>query len=201
MVVDPNPDRLLLAKKIGAIAIDYSKGSHIEEILEQTDGQGADRGCECVGYQCHDPAGHEVPNVTMNDLVKSVRATGGIGVVGVFVPLDPGSPNKLAKKGQIVFDFGEFWMKGQKIATGQANVKAYNRQLRELIHLGRATPSWIISHELTLDQAPDAYKHFDQRDKGWTKVILHPGETTKKSGHFFRSKSKPSKSPKLNVGD
>ena len=174
IVVDSHPDRLALAEKIGAIAIDYSKGSAVEQILELTDGEGADRGCECVGYQCHDPAGHEVPNSTMNDLVKSVRATGGIGVVGVFIPEDPGSPDKLAKKGKIVFDFGHFWFKGQHIGTGQANVKAYNRFLRDLIHADRAKPSWIVSHELALDEAPDAYKHFDERDKGWTKVILHP---------------------------
>jgi threonine dehydrogenase-like Zn-dependent dehydrogenase len=44
----------------------------------------------------------------------------------------------------------------------------------DLIHHGKASPSMIISHELPLDQAPDAYKHFDDRDEGWTKVILHP---------------------------
>lgn len=184
IVVDPNLDRLALAKEIGAIAIDYSKGHAVEKILDLTDGQGADRGCECVGYQCHDPAGHEVPNITMNELVQSVRATGGIGVVGVFVPEDPGSRDKLAQQGKLAFDFGEFWTKGQFIRTGQANVKAYNRHLRELIHVGRAKPSWIISHELSLDEAPEAYKHFDKRDKGWTKVILHPAAGRTKSSRI-----------------
>jgi threonine dehydrogenase-like Zn-dependent dehydrogenase len=174
MIVDSHPDRLALAEKIGVIPIDYTKGTAVEEILELTNGEGADRGCECVGYQCHDPAGHEVPNATMNDLVKSVRATGGIGVIGVFLPLDPKAADKLAKLGKIVFDFGLFWSKGQHIATGQANVKAYNRYLRNLIHTDRAKPSWIVSHELALDEAPDAYKHFDARDSGWTKVILRP---------------------------
>jgi len=61
------------------------------------------------------------------------------------------------------------------MGTGQANVKAYNRYLRDLIQADRAKPSWIISHELALDEAPDAYKHFDARENGWTKVILHPG--------------------------
>lgn len=174
MIVDSHPDRLALAARIGVIPIDYSKGMAVEEILELTDGEGADRGCECVGYQCHDPAGHEVPNATMNDLVKSVRATGGIGVVGVFIPEDPGSANELAKEGKLAFDFGQFWFKGQRMATGQANVKAYNRYLCELIHTGRARPSWIVSHELALDEAPEAYRHFNARDDGWTKVILHP---------------------------
>jgi hypothetical protein len=37
-----------------------------------------------------------------------------------------------------------FWFKGQAIGTGQANIKHYNRQLRDLIHAGRAKPSLII---------------------------------------------------------
>jgi threonine dehydrogenase-like Zn-dependent dehydrogenase len=110
----------------------------------------------------------------MNNLVNSVAATGTLGVVGVFIPKDPGAEDKLAKQGQIAFDFGKFWMKGQKMATGQANVKAYNRKLRDLITADLAKPSFIISHELPLIQAPEAYKHFDARDQGWTKVVLKP---------------------------
>ncbi|HWD18803.1 MAG TPA: glutathione-independent formaldehyde dehydrogenase [Verrucomicrobiae bacterium] len=181
IIVDRHPDRLRLAEQIGAIPVDDSKGSHVEEILEHTDGEGADRGCECVGYQCHDPAGHEVPNMTMNDLVKSVRPSGGIGVVGVFVPEDPKGADKLAKEGKIAFDLGNFFTKGLHMGSGQANVKAYNRYLCNLIHADRAKPSWIVSHEIALDEAPSAYEHFDARDKGWTKVILHPGAAQKNS--------------------
>lgn len=174
MVVDRHPDRLRLAEEIGAIAIDDSKVDPVERVMELTKGRGADRGCECVGYQCHDPAGHEHPNMTLNDLVKAVKFTGGIGVVGVFVPQDPGGPNKLARNGELVLDWGLLWFKGQRIGTGQCNVKTYNRRLRDLIHAGRATPSFIVSHVLPLSQAPEGYTHFDHRDNGWTKVVLNP---------------------------
>src|ERR1035437_8028919 len=56
---------------------------------------------------------------------------------------------------------------------------SYNRQLCTLISVGKAKPSLIISHELPLDEAPEAYKHFDARDNGWTKVILHPNSALK----------------------
>jgi glutathione-independent formaldehyde dehydrogenase len=174
-VVDTHKDRLALAEKAGAIPIDDSDGSCVDQILALTKGQGADRGCECVGYQCCDKHRNEVPNLTMNNLVKTVRATGGIGVVGVFVAQDPGAKDELAKQGKMAFDFGQFWMKGQKIGTGQANVKAYNRPLCDLIEAGKAKPSFIVSHELPLDQAPEAYKNFDERKDGWTKVLLRPG--------------------------
>ncbi len=173
-VVDGQPDRLALAKRIGATPINFKDGDVAQQIRTLTDGLGADCGSECIGYQCHNAAGKEVPNLVMNSLVDAVKATGTIGVVGVFIPQDPGSSDELAKKGQIAFDFGKFWFKGMKIGTGQCNVKAYNRRLRDLIHYGKANPSIIISHELPLKDAPDAYKHFDARDTGWTKVILKP---------------------------
>jgi threonine dehydrogenase-like Zn-dependent dehydrogenase len=110
----------------------------------------------------------------MDELIKSVRASGRLGVVGVFLPKDPGASTSLAKKGQVAFDWGLLWSKGQRVGTGQANVKAYNRRLRDLIHQGRAKPSFIVSHQVPLDSAPEAYAHFDARDEGWTKVILKP---------------------------
>ncbi len=173
-IVDDQPDRLALAKQIGATTIETKDGEIGDQIREQTKGFGADCGSECVGYQCHNASGKEVPNLVMNSLVDAVKATGRIGVIGVFVPKDPGSDNKLAQKGQIAFDFGKFWFKGQKMGTGQCNVKAYNRRLRDLIHYDKANPSLIVSHELPLEKAPEAYKHFDDRDSGWTKVLLHP---------------------------
>ncbi|MBC7605910.1 MAG: glutathione-independent formaldehyde dehydrogenase [Burkholderiales bacterium] len=174
MVVDNNKERLALAEKMGAIPIDFSKAPAVDQVLELTKGLGADKGCECVGYQCCDKHGTEHSNITMNELVMSVKATGCIGVVGVFVPKDPKSKEPLQQEGKMAFDFGNFWMKGQCISTGQANVKSYNRQLSTLISAGKAIPSQIVSHELSLEDAPDAYKHFDKRDNGWTKIILKP---------------------------
>ena len=176
MVVDRHPDRLRLVEQIGAIGVDDSKGSPVDQVMEHTNGMGADRGAECVGYQAHDPQGHEDNSATLNDLVSSVRFTGGIGTVGVYVPQDPGGPNELAKHGKAPFDFGSFWFKGQHMGTGQCPVKHYNRYLRSLIAEDKVKPSWIVSHDLPLDQAAEAYKHFDAREDGWTKVVLHPGQ-------------------------
>ena len=175
MVVDTHKDRLALVEKTGAIAIDDTEGNGLEKIMELTGGKGADRGCECVGYQCCNMHRQEVPNLTMNNLVKTVKATGRIGVVGVFVPEDPGAEDRLAKQGQLAFDFGAYWFKGQSMGTGQCNVKAYNRFLSRLIERDKVRPSWVVSHELPLESAPEAYANFDERADGWTKVVLKPG--------------------------
>lgn len=91
------------------------------------------------------------------------------------MPQDPGAPGDLAKHGLARFDFGGFWFKGQHMSTGRCPVKRYNRHLRNLIAQEKVRPSWIVSHDL-LNQAPEAYKHFDAREEGWTKVVLHPGQ-------------------------
>ncbi|RYF27696.1 MAG: aldehyde dehydrogenase [Chloroflexi bacterium] len=174
MIVDRRDDRLKLAESIGVIAIDDSKVDPVQAVLDETMGLGADKGCECVGYQAHDSDGKEDMNLALNNLIQSVRFTGKIGIVGVYIPEDPGAQDELSKKGKAAIDFGLLWFKGISLGTGQAPVKKYNRMLRDLIAAGKAKPSFIVSHVLPLSEAADAYKHFDNRDDGWTKVVLKP---------------------------
>jgi glutathione-independent formaldehyde dehydrogenase len=177
-VVDKEPDRLALAGKIGAVGVDLAAGDPVEQVLDATQGRGTDCGVEAVGYQAHDPSGEEHPELVLDNLVKTVRSTGGIGVVGVYVAQDPGAQDEGAREGRVGFDYGTFFTKGQHMGTGQAPVMRYNRQLRDLIVAGRATPSFIVSHELGLDEAVRGYDQFDKRVDGWTKVLLHPGQPT-----------------------
>jgi glutathione-independent formaldehyde dehydrogenase len=167
-VVDKEPDRLGLAESIGAEAVDFSEGDPVEQITEANGGP-VDRGIECVGYQAHDPTGEEHPELVLDKLAEVVRSTGAIGVVGVYMPEDPGAATELAKEGRIPWQYGQFFSKGQRMGTGQ-----YNRELRDLIVAGKARPSFIVSHELPLAEAPDAYERFDRREDDWTKVLLHP---------------------------
>jgi len=126
--------------------------------MDLTKGVGADCGCRLHRLPGHDPQGHE----------------GNSMVLGLPLPQETGAPNEARKEAKVTFDMGECWLNGQHMRTGQANVKYYNRELRSLIHEGRANPSWIVSHELSLSEAPSAYKYFDARDDGWTKVVLKP---------------------------
>ncbi|MEU5715878.1 glutathione-independent formaldehyde dehydrogenase [Streptomyces sp. NPDC020403] len=173
-VVDRQPDRLRLAEHIGATPIDFGQGDAAEQIKDLTGGEGTDKGIDAVGYQATAAEGEEQPALVLNSLVESVRPTGMLGVVGLYVPADPGGPTESAQKGELLFKVGRFFEKGLRMGTGQANVKAYNRQLRDMIIAGRATPSFLVSQRLPLAEAPDAYQRFDRREDGWTKVLLKP---------------------------
>jgi glutathione-independent formaldehyde dehydrogenase len=183
-VVDRVQERLDKAAEIGASPINFDQGDPAEQICELTGGEGADKGIEAVGYQCnrpgtpaHDPhagSDREDPTLTLNWLIGSVRATGKLGIPGAYFVGDPGAPDEAAKQGKLELDWGTLWMKGLRLGTGQCDCKRYMRRLRDLIIADRANPSFIISHDLPLEDGPDAYEKFDRRVAGYTKVALHP---------------------------
>ncbi|MGZ3678438.1 MAG: glutathione-independent formaldehyde dehydrogenase [Ktedonobacterales bacterium] len=173
--VDRVPERLDKAKQIGAIPINFDQGDPVQQIKDQTDGEGTDKGVDAVGYQAVvGGAQREEPATVLNALINTVRATGMLGIPGLYVPSDPGAPDPNAKQGLLLVAIGKLFEKGLRAGTGQCNVKRYNRQLRDMIIAGRATPSFVVSNEVPLDQAPEAYEKFDKRIEGYTKVILHP---------------------------
>ncbi|KAI4613502.1 uncharacterized protein J4E87_009803 [Alternaria ethzedia] len=173
-VVDTVPERLQAAEKIGCIPIDFRKSDPVEQIIKLNDGM-VDRAVDAVGYQAVDASGSkEKPNVVLDQLIMVTRPTGGLGIPGLYVPADPGAPDEQSKKGQILISFGKLFEKGLHLGTGQCNVKAYNRYLRDMIVSGKAKPSFVVSHEINIDDAPTAYEKFDKRIEGYTKVLIHP---------------------------
>jgi threonine dehydrogenase-like Zn-dependent dehydrogenase len=112
---------------------------------------------EAVGYQAHDAGGQEHPEMVLDKLIEVVRATGRIGVAGVYNPEDPGVATEGARQGRYGFNYGLVFDKAISMGHGQCPVKRYNHQLRDLIICGKASPSLIVSHELPLDWAQDAY--------------------------------------------
>jgi glutathione-independent formaldehyde dehydrogenase len=179
---------------VGAIGIDYNQGEPCKQIERlrrenplvrgglrpgEEKMAGVMCGIDAVGYQARafDAPERESPVQVIEELVHIVNPTGRIGIVGVYFPEDPGGVDASAKKGQFRLPLGDIFEKGLSIGTGQTPVKRYNAYLRDLIAAGRAKPSFIVSHRLTLDEAPAAYAKFDQRTDGYTKVVLKPEVT------------------------
>jgi len=174
-VVDRVPERLQKMKEIGAIPIDFSKGDPVQQIRNMRGGDGVDKGIDAVGYQAIEPGkSNESPTTVLDALIQIVNPTGMLGIPGLYVPTDPGGVDPHAKEGRLLIPFGKLFEKGLRLGTGQCNVKRYNRYLRDLIIAGRAKPSFIVSHNTPLNDAPTAYDKFDKRIEGYTKVILKP---------------------------
>lgn len=174
-VVDRVPERLDAARKIGCTAIDFTQGDVVEQIIQANGGEMVDRSVDAVGYQAVDKGGSsEQPNIVLENMIRVTRACGGLGIPGLYVPSDPGAPDEAAGKGMISLSFGKLFEKGLKLGTGQCNVKKYNRYLRDLIIAGKAKPSFVVSHEIGIDDAELAYEKFDKRIDGYTKVLIHP---------------------------
>ncbi|TFY70328.1 hypothetical protein EVG20_g2677, partial [Dentipellis fragilis] len=166
-VVDRVPERLAKAKSIGCIPVDLSLGDPAEQIKKLRGGKEVDRGVDAVGYQAVTVDGKkEQPNAILEGLISVVRPCGGLGIPGLYVPKDPGAPDSNSAKGYITFPFGKLFEKGLTVGTGQCNVKTYNRYLRDLIIAGRAKPSFVVSHDVSLDEAVNAYDKFDKRIEG-----------------------------------
>ncbi|TVY36605.1 putative zinc-type alcohol dehydrogenase-like protein [Lachnellula occidentalis] len=173
-VVDSVAERLAAAEKIGCVAVDFKEVDVVDYIVERNGGM-VDRSVDAVGYQASARDGKgEAPSVVLENCIMVTRPTGGIGVPGLYVPSDPGAPDSNSGSGKLLISFGKLFEKGLTIGTGQCNVKTYNRYLRDMIISGRAKPSFVVSHEIGIDEAPGAYVKFDKREDGYTKVLIHP---------------------------
>jgi glutathione-independent formaldehyde dehydrogenase len=163
---DPVGQIIKLRKKNKPIQQSLRPG---EEKLE-----GVDCAIDAVGYQARDDKypNKEKPTQVLENVIKVVNPTGGVGIIGVYIAPDPGAENEDAKNGIYPFPVAEFFEKALTIGTGQAPVKRYNEYLRGLIVNGRAKPGKIVSHHIRIDEVPEAYEKFDKRIDGYTKVLI-----------------------------
>lgn len=186
-VVDQVPSRLELAEDhCDAHAIDFSEGDPVDQIMEEHGGM-VDKGIDAVGYQAtelegvhsdtedgtYNPA-KKNPAVVINNLIRIVRPTGQLGIPGLYVPGVPSAPDDKVAQGRVGIDFGKLVEKGLKFEAGQCNVKKYNRYLRDIIIEGRADPSWIVSHRVSLDRAPEMYDRYSSGESQLIKVLISP---------------------------
>jgi glutathione-independent formaldehyde dehydrogenase len=185
-LVDFHEDRLAKGAQIGAIPVDASAGDPVDAIMKmrreraslpgEENMAGVMCGIDAVGYQARDRSepSRERPTQVIEDLAKLVNTTGSLGIIGVYQPYDPGGATEEERRGEYVLPWGLLWVKQLYIGTGSAQAKRYIFQLRDLIATGKARPGFIVSHRLPLDEAPEAYRMFDRREKGWIKVVLEP---------------------------
>jgi len=134
---------------------------------------GPDCSIECVGMHYADATNkaqmvamlEQDPSNILNEIIMCTRKGGRIGLIGAYV----GYTNQ--------FNIGAFMEKGLKMGAGQTPCQRYWPTLLPLIEKGEIDPSFVISHELPLEQAPEGYKKFDDKADGCIKVVLHPHQS------------------------
>lgn len=188
-VVDNIPERLKKAEEFGAIPVDFSKGDPVAQIfaLRKNNrgiqealrpGEEKMKGVDCVidavGYQARDDKkpSKEKPTQVLDHALDVVNPGGSIALIGVYTDTDPGAEDGDKKLGIFPFHIGKVFSKGLTIRGGQTPVKKYSEYLRDLIVNGRAKPSKIITQHIRIEDAPKAYKKFDERADGYTKVVI-----------------------------
>jgi glutathione-independent formaldehyde dehydrogenase len=166
IVGDMIPERLEQARSFGCEAIDVSKGEPKDQIEQILGVPEVDAAVDAVGFEARghgSDADHEAPATVLNSIMEVTRAAGKLGIPGLYVTGDPGGVDEAAKVGSLSIRIGLGWAKSHSFTTGQCPVMRYHYQLMQMILNDRAQIAKAVNATvITLDDAPDGYKDFDQ---------------------------------------
>jgi threonine dehydrogenase-like Zn-dependent dehydrogenase len=98
----------------------------------------------------------------LRQAIMSCRNGGVVSVIGVY--------GGLIDK----FPIGSFMNRSLTMRTGQCHVQRYMRPLLEKIREGAIDPSFVVTHRMGLDEAPEAYDLFMRKQDDCIKVVLKP---------------------------
>ena len=156
--------------------IDFSKEHVLETLKEMTGGRGPDACIDAVGLEAHGHAPDAVydrikaatrvletdrPHV-LREAIQACRKGGTVSIPGVY----GGLLDKM--------NVGAAFAKGLTFKMGQTHVHRYLRPLLERIERGEIDPSFVITHRMSLEDAPHGYKIFGDREDGCIKIVLKP---------------------------
>jgi threonine dehydrogenase-like Zn-dependent dehydrogenase len=176
IAIDRFAERLRLAATVlGADTIDYSEDNVLEALRELTGGRGPDACIDAVGMEAH--AHHAISfaydrlkqailwedrPAALREAIMACRSGGTISVAGVY--------GGLIDK----FPVGTLMNRSLTIRTGQTHVQRYMRPLLERIEKGEIDPTFVITHRMRLDEAPQGYEMFGNKEDECLKVVLRP---------------------------
>ncbi|WP_394821679.1 zinc-dependent alcohol dehydrogenase [Pendulispora albinea] len=193
--VDTIPTRLAMARSQGAEIIDFNHEDPVAVLRELTGGSGVDRTVDAVGIDAEcaesgpaktssdehetfekevatvapetNPQGHNwhpghAPSQVLRWAVQAAAKGGSLGIVGVY------------PQAATTFPIGIAMNKNLTVKMGNCNHRKYIPKLLELVESGVIDPTEVLTQTGPLVSAIEAYKAFDRREPGWTKVELRP---------------------------
>ncbi|WP_114943880.1 zinc-dependent alcohol dehydrogenase [Microvirga calopogonii] len=177
IAIDHLPERLEMAEAGGAITINFDEESVIERLNELTGGEGPEKCIDAIGMEAHvSPsmpdtvydrtkqmlgAESDRPHV-LREMIYVCRPAGVISIPGVYGGLVDKIP------------MGQLMNKGLTLRTGQTHVNRWTDDLLRRIEEGQIDPSFVITHTVSLDEGPEMYKVFRDKQDSCIKVVLKP---------------------------
>ncbi|WP_090382974.1 zinc-dependent alcohol dehydrogenase [Natronobacterium texcoconense] len=175
IAIDRIPERLDMASYHGdADIVNYENDDVYDRLMDMTRGRGPDRCIDAVGTEAH---GTGLTGVTdrvkqgaklqddrpyvLREAIQCCRKGGTLSVPGVYL-------------GRANVPFGALMNKAITVKTGQTHVQRYLDPLLEKIEDGEIDPSFVVTHEGSLSDAPDLYEKFNEKEDGCIKAVLTP---------------------------
>lgn len=176
VVIDRVPERLAMARSNGAITINFDEESVLDRLGELTQGKGPEKCIDAVGMEAHvtrslDSVYDRVKQAMMletdrahvlREMIYVCRPGGTLSIPGVY--------------GGIIdkFPIGASMNKGLTWRMGQTHVNRWTDDLLQRIADGQIDPSFVITHTASLEDGPQLYKTFREKEDGCIKVVLKP---------------------------
>ncbi len=176
VVIDRFPYRLrMAAEHAGAQTLNYEEVDVRQALRDLTAGRGPDACIDAVGMEAHHGSGpiHAYDKVkqslrmqterahALRQAITSCRNGGIVSIMGVY----GGMVDK--------FPIGSLMNRSLTIKTGQCHVQRYLRPLLERIQNGEIDPTFVITHRMSLSDAPRGYDIFKRKQDDCMKVVLN----------------------------
>lgn len=147
LAIDSVPERLAVAESFGATPLHLTEQDVRGEVRRLTEGRGGvDVAIDAVGH------------LDALDLaIRLARSRGRVQCIGVY-----------AERGEV--HLGLVWLKSLTLKGGQANVIAHLDQVLEMLDAGQLDPTPLVTHHMSLEDGPEAYRIFDRREA--LKIVL-----------------------------
>ena len=161
-------------EQTGAVTINYDEVGVLAALKDLTGGRGPDACIDAVGMEAHTDLGplqvydrvkqavrlETDRGPALREAIMACRNGGTVSVIGVY--------GGLMDK----FPVGSWMNRSITLKTGQCHVQRYTRPLLQRIENGEIDPSFVISHRLSLEEAPQAYETFKHKQDDCVKVVL-----------------------------